>query len=346
MLNYSQIKLKDIAQATGYSVNTISRALRDMPDIAEETKKIITERAIKMGYVPNKTAASLRTRKSMTFGVVISGTCYPLQSNLLTELTFAASAAGYSLLFFQSHDDDALGEITAACEHGVDGMIFFASYAKVPQAAKKLVSLSLPFVLLGEKDFSEPCDTVTIDNERATFRLTQYLQQKGHRNIVYVTANGPQVHVQRRMQGFLRAMEAAGCPNPMQQVYVANNPLQHRSWMLNCTQRYPDATAFIAQNDMLALLLIDYLNRHGKHVPEDISVAGFDNILSCLYPVQLLTSVEVDLKRSAKEAIDILLRKNRGEIPLSQECHVNVESILVEGESVAALQPEGWSSAV
>lgn len=346
MLNYSQIKLKDIAQATGYSVNTISRALRDMPDIAEETKKIITERAKKMGYVPNKTAASLRTRKSMTIGVVVSGTYYPLQSNLMTELTFAASAAGYSLLFFQARADDTLSEIDAACEHGVDGMIFFASYPNIPQAAKKLVSLSLPFVLLGEKDFSEPCDTVTIDNENATFRLTQYLQQRGHRNIVYISANSPQPHVQLRMRGFLRAMEAAGCPKSMQQVYIAQDPLQNHSWMRECVQRYPNATAFVTLNDMLALLLMNYLIRHGKRVPEDVSVAGFDNILSCLHPTQLLASVEINIKRSSTEAIDILLKKIRGEIPLSQECHVLVEAFLVEGDSAAEMRPQGWSSAV
>lgn len=346
MLNYSQIKLKDIAKATGYSVNTISRALRDMPDIAEETKKLISEKAKKMGYVPNKTAASLRTRRSMTIGVVIPSKTYPLHSNLLTELTFAASATGYSLLFFQSRDDGTLSEIDAACEHGVDGMIFFAYYNSLPQAAKRLISLSLPFVLLGEKDFSEPCDTVTIDNENATFRLIQHLQQKGHRNIVYISADEPVLHVQRRMRGFLRAMEAAGCPKSMRQVFTVTNPMEDRSWLPACLQRYPDATAFVALNDMLALLLMDYLIRQGKRVPEDVSVAGFDNILSCLYPVQLLTSVEVNLKRTAQESIDILLKKIRGEIPLSQECHVSVDSILVEGESVADLRAKSWNPAV
>lgn len=339
MLNYSQIKLKDIAQATGYSVNTISRALRDMPDIAEETKKIISEKAKKMGYVPNKSAASLRTRKSMTIGVVFPSSNYPLFPYLLTELTFAASASGYSLLFFQVQEEaQPSSEITAACEHGLDGMIIISSYTWLEKAAETLTALSIPFVFLDEPPESVSCDTVSIDNEASTYQLTNYLLSKGHRDIVYVAGADDSIfHFQRRLLGFRRAMEEAGIPESQQHVVSPRSPLQDHVWLDVCTELYPGASAYIAYNDMIAMLLMVHFLRQGKRIPEDISIAGFDNILSSLWPFKLLTTVSIDLRSIAIDAIGILVKKIKGDIPLSEIFHRLTNATIVEGGTVRTI---------
>lgn len=145
-----KITLADIAKKTGYSVNTVSHALRDMKDISKEVKNYINDTARKMGYIPNISAGYLRSGKTMSIAVIIKDMADVTTANIIKSIEYTLSKKGYSM-FVMNTDGDEKEErsaITRALSQNVDGIIISPAL-RTGSSIKFLKESSTPFLLMG-----------------------------------------------------------------------------------------------------------------------------------------------------------------------------------------------------
>lgn len=213
-----KVRLSDIAARLDLSTVSISKALRDHPDIAEETKKLIKETAKEMGYMPNRLARSLSSQKSKTLGVVVPKIAHSFFSTALGGIYECTSEHGYEILLTVSQENAQLErqQIETLLSMQVDGILVSTSqedsdrdvYERVREMNVPLVFFDRPVEGLG---FS----TVTVDDEGGARTAVEYVIEQGHRTIVHLAGYAHVSIGQKRRAGYEQALEAHGiAPQP------------------------------------------------------------------------------------------------------------------------------------
>ena len=336
------VTLKDIAQATGFSANTVSRALADKPDISQETKEIIRARASEMGYIANALASFLRSGVSRNIAIIVGDISNPHFSVMVKEMQTMLQRKGYNSIIFNTEEKAALERqaITTSLSQNVDGIILCP--APGGEANRQLLfSHKKPVVLIGrhymDSTEGEGMDAsyVVCDDVHGGYAATRYLLERGHRRILFL--NGPRgiSSSVQRLEGYQKAMKEAGEDCCRELVHsVPDTPEVAIRKMKDILANTTDYTAVLVFSDILAWQTVCILDRMGKSVPRDCSVVGFDNI-KYPYPVHL-TSVSSSKTTMAKRCVEILLHELEGN-PEKQK--VVLETDVVEGMSVAG--PDG-----
>src|SRR3954470_6649810 len=179
------VRLKDIAARAGVSVMTVSKVLRDAPDISPATKVRIKMLAQEMGYVPDSLAQGLRTRTTRTIGLVISAVTNPLFARAILAIEEQAHALGYELILAHSLNEPAREEtvIRRLLSRRVDGLIISPVYRFAPTAPiyNDLIEAKTPVVILGHRaQFCGALPNVETDDIAGSYAATQHLLDLGH----------------------------------------------------------------------------------------------------------------------------------------------------------------------
>ena len=317
------VTLRDIAQRTGFSVNTVSHALKGKGDISPATRKRICQTAQQMGYIGNASASFLRSGVSKTVAILVGDISNPHFSIMVKELEAALQQQGY-VAFVLNTGEDARQEreaIVAALQKNVDGVILCPAPSGEDNV-RFLQQKRVPFVLAGRYFEDAPCDYVACDDEQGGYLAMRHLLALGHRRILFV--NGPQgiSSAREREAGCRRALaESAvlGAQFAVKTVPVTLGDGQELAKALGLDGGIADYTAVIAFSDMLAWEVIYLLGQRGVQVPQQVSVLGFDNIQSrFLFPVPL-TTVSSSKYTLAQMAAGRLLDLLQGRAPGSGE---------------------------
>lgn len=314
-----RVTLSEIAKATGYTINTVSRALRDRSDIAPATRKRIQEVAQRMGYVPNMAAASLRLGKSNTIACILRYVVNPYFGLMFEYLSEAAAACGWNVIAMSANEDEQkeLEAIQSAYARGVDGVILVPSQQS-DRARELLEQCGLPYVLLARHFPGHEADCVLCDEELAGYLAATHLIKAGHRKIAYVCDGGCVRNIVDRRDGFLRAVRAAGLDEDG--VHVI--PSRHSDGQSDAVDqartiarliRGEGLTGVVVFCDMQARHIIAELRRYRVRVPEDVSFVGFDNIDGASPSPLPLCSVGSDYRAMCETAIDLLRRRTEGD---------------------------------
>jgi LacI family transcriptional regulator len=286
-------RLRDIAQRAGVTVMTVSKALRDKPDVSPATKTRIKLLAQQMGYLPDSTARGLRTRKTRLFGLVISSMTNPIYSRVVLAIEEGAYTLGYDVLLAHTHN---IPEREEACIHrllsrGVDGLFIAPVYRLAAEARiyQELLARRVPTVLLGHPaPFCSQFLSLEADDLLASHAVTQHLLKLGHRRIAFLAGPLATPWTQERLEGYRRALREAGIELDDKLVFQAGRVIEAAAQMI---AEATDATAVQAINDVVAVGCAETLLNHGRRIPQDISVAGFGNILmGAHFRVPLTTS--------------------------------------------------------
>lgn len=302
-------RLKDIADATGFSVNTVSHALRNEPDISEATKAIIRKVAEELDYIPNFQARGVRAGKSSIISVILPDIINPHFSIVFRGIEQYFCALGITPLFMNTAEnaEDELQAVKISIGQNVDGVIICPTQAST-DSIRLLEKSHIPYVLIGrhfEGDFDS--DYVVCDDAGGAYLATRHLLEHGHKNIACVRVN-PRISSDReRFSGYLRALEEFGIP--FSENNILNLPLaktQYQSEIHGFLSRNHSCTAILSFNDMLAYGIIREARQNGLRVPEDISVIGFDNICADYTFPTMLSSVSVSKKTMAFVASETL----------------------------------------
>lgn len=332
------VTLKDIAQATGFSANTVSRALADKPDISEETKAVIREKASEMGYIANALASFLRSGVSRNIAIIVGDIANPHFSIMVKEMQTMLQRKGYNSIIFNSEEKAAMERqaIVTSLSQNVDGIIL----CPVPGGEENIHFLQKhgkPFVMLGRHFGEQEASFVVCDDVHGGYAATKYLLEHGHRNILFL--NGPKgiSSAVERLQGYRQALEEEGIP--YQSEFVQSIPVsvvsdRQKEKMRSILTERIDCTAVLVFSDILAWQTICILEEQGRQVPENCSVIGFDNI-HYPYPIHL-TSVSSSKTTMAKRSVEILLEKLEGKADAGA-VGVVLETEVIEGQSVITI---------
>ena len=332
--------IKDVARLSGCGVSTVSRVLNDHPDVSKETRQKVLAVVEKYSFQPNNNAKHLKQQAESSIAILVKGTMNMLFADLVEKLQAMLLDAGQDAAVYYL-DEDA-NEVAYALqlyrERRPRGIVFLGGDLELFKAG--FAPITVPCVLLTnsaqELGFAN-LSSFTTDDGAAAEQVIQFLAGQGHRHIGLLGGNWSCTQIgYRRLTGCLDACRRLGIPFDVDQqcepcrysmpdAYAATQRL---------LKRRPDLTAIFAISDVMALGAIRALRDMGKRVPEDISVVGYDGVVSGQYSVPRLTTVRQDSQLLAERGVETLLRN----IVLgSRPVHQLVPFQLIRGESVAQL---------
>lgn len=309
--NYSRrITLRDIAEATGFSVNTVSHALKDKPDISVETRQLIKQKAKEMGYIVDSIAGSMRSGITRTIAVILGDVFNPHFGNWVRDIERTAFTHGYSTLIINTDEDEhvELDAITTAISKRVDGIIICPTQKNEENLAL-MRKAGIPHVLIGRTCSSLDCDFVVNDDVQGGYIATHYLLDNGYRNILFL--NGPN-HISSsrdRLEGYLAAHKDAGLsadPALIHEVGIRTG--ECGGVLRKVISQGAGFTAVLAFSDIVALETLSELRSLGEEFAT-IPVAGFDNIQAGLILPVPLVSVGTADGSAAVWAVDMLIER-------------------------------------
>ena len=209
------VRLKDIARHAGVSVMTVSKALRDQPDVSAATKLRIKSLAQQMGYVPDSSAQGLRTRTTKLFGLVIPSSTNPIFTRVVYAIEERAHELGYGILLAHTHNMPDREEvcIRRLLSRRVDGLFISPVYRFEAEARvyQEVLARQIPTVLIGPPaPFCKSFPSVEIDESLASFTATQHLLKLGHKRIAYLTGPHTALWAHERFEGYRRALARSG----------------------------------------------------------------------------------------------------------------------------------------
>ncbi|UWF76949.1 MULTISPECIES: LacI family DNA-binding transcriptional regulator [Microbacterium] len=306
--------IRDVARLAGVSHQTVSRVLNDHPSIRPETKARVLDAISVLDYRPNLAARALVTSRSNTLGILSAtiGEFGPTSS--IAAIEEAARAEGYSVstLNLPTTTPEAIGAAVRqlAREH-VDGIVVLAPQVRVFHVLRGMDS-SVPFVTLQTASGSDGVG-LSADQVAGARIVTEHLIGLGHTEILHLAGPQDWIEAESRMRGYLDALRDADLPTfpPIRGDWTAD----FGYFAAGELARRPDFTAVFAANDLMAIGLMHGFRDAGIRVPEQVSVAGFDDIPVAAHVAPTLTTVHQDFPELGRRAVRILLACIRGEEP-------------------------------
>ena len=307
--------IKDVARVAGVSVATVSRALNGAENVLPHTRQRIVEVARELRYSPSGAARSLITRRTDTIGALLPDLHGEFFSELIRGIDQAARARGLHLLLSSSHDDANEAAAALRAMNGrVDGLIVMSPHADDDFLSQNLPP-ALPAVLLNS-GVSKPTQRVfAVDNFGGARAMTEHLVRSGRRRIAFL--GGPQANFEarERERGYRAGLVGLGEgaePRLLEGDFSEAGGQRAAAALLALPPgQRPDAV--FAANDIMAIGLLGTLLAAGVRIPEDMALAGFDDIPIARYVSPALTTMHVPIAALGSQALDALadtLEKN------------------------------------
>lgn len=304
--------INDIAKALGVSASTVSRALKDHPDISEATRNRIKAFAQKVNYRPNALALSLKKSVSNTIGIVIPEIVHHFFSSIISGIEDIAYSKGYRVMICQSNEDFRREEmnVQALLDHRVDGLLVCISKSTTDFKHFKTVFKSqVPMVFLDRVCKEIETDRVITDDFNGARLITSHLIETGRNRIMHL-GTLPQLLIgQDRQQGYLQALKDNNIVPDPNLIIKCDTPEDVERNSNEILALAPNIDAVFAVNDFTAVAAMNLLKKHGYEIPGNIAIAGFgdDPIASIVEPP--LTTVQQQGYQMGQEAMHLLLER-------------------------------------
>jgi LacI family transcriptional regulator len=314
------VKLKDIALRAGVSLMTVSKALRDAPDISAATKVRIGLLAKQLGYVPDTVASGLRTRRSRLFGLAVSSMTNPVFSRVVLAIEEHAHQLGYEILLAHTLNQPEREEMCLRrfLARRVDGLFISPVYRMAGEVPiyREIQAQDIPTVILGHTvPFCSQFVNVEADDLLGGYAAAAHLLKLGHKRIAFIAGPPAAPWTAERFEGYRRALRESGLDVDDRLVFQAGRTIEDGAKAaMQMINESCDATAIQAVNDMVAVGCADALIKQGVRIPEDMSIVGFGNTLLSEYfrvPLTTIRQPKFRLGASAVEAMQALLKGDR-----------------------------------
>lgn len=334
------VTLKDLARRTGYSINTVSRALRGKDDIAEETIEKIKQAAQEMGYINNTIASSLRLGYTNTIAVILGDISNPHFAIMTKEIENHARGLGYSSFLLNTNENAQVERdaIKTAINKNVDGIIICPTQEDDGNL-QFLMDSKIPFIQIGRYHEKLDASYVVCDDVLGGYQATRCLIENGHKRILLLNGPGYISSARERHLGYVQALREAGIEEDralVREISVSEgNSMEVLEQVL---KEGVEFTAVFAFSDSVAWEAWTCLDRRGLRIPEDISLVGFDHIQSRMAIPHNLTTISSYKGKMSITAVECLSCKiNRDyekEGHCTEICHHVIATNLVKGETV------------
>lgn len=330
------ITIKDLAEKLNISVSTVSRALKDNPEISQQTRKTVQALAKELGYKPNPIAVALKTHKSNTIGVVVPQIVSTFFANVVKKIEEVADKYGYNVLVSSSNEsfEKEKKNIDIFLANRTDGIILSLSRATTSyEHIRHIQEYGVPLVLFDRTTKELEVSKVVADDADAAYKVVQHLIQGGARKIALIT--GPE-HLsigKNRMKGYLKAMTLNKLEINTDYIVRCNDfsvkaAKEATSQLLNL-KNIPDAIFGI--NDDMAIGAIEAIKEKGLSIPQDIAVFGFSNTKRSRYMNPSVSTINQFPEKIGETAAELLFEQilNAKHAQIREEV-VNCELIIRE----------------
>jgi DNA-binding LacI/PurR family transcriptional regulator len=321
--------MNDVARLSGVSQQTVSRVANGATNVSEATRSRVLEAMHQLGYYPNLAARTLVTSRSHNIGVIGIESALYGPASILLSTERAADAAGYriSVAHLRSLSKAAIEE---ACrrfaDQSTEGILLIEP---VHAASKFFLSLGMPVVALGRSTHGIP--SVTHHNVSDARQVVQHLLSLGHHTVFHIAGPENWTAANDRVKGWRTALEDAGRPVPQ---YSRGDWMPRSGYELGLALAdNRDVTAIFVANDQMAVGVLHALAAAGRVVPDDVSVAGFDDIPEAEFLAPALTTIRLDFELAASTGLSMLIDIIEGRQPAA--LHRKIEGVLIARSSTA-----------
>ncbi len=298
--------MMDVARLAGVSHQTVSRVLNEHPNVSEQTRLKVRAAIAELGYRPDRAARALVTGTSQVIGVVAQNSSLYGPASMLTAFEEAAQATGFAVNVgsVRNLDERSIAEaVERHLDQRVAGLVVIAPVASAAPALAKLPD-DVPLVTI-DGDPEQSSTLVTVDQVAGARAATEHLLRHGHRSVWHISGPADWFDAAGRVQGWEAALREAGreVPPLLTGDWSAASGYRHGQLLA----RLPEATAVFAANDHIALGLLRALNEHGRRVPADVSIVGFDDVPEAAFYTPPLTTIRPDFDAAATASLELLL---------------------------------------
>ncbi|MFE9452333.1 LacI family DNA-binding transcriptional regulator [Streptomyces sp. NPDC006739] len=330
--------VRDVAARAGVSASTVSRVLGGTYPVATATRAKVLKAMRELDYVVNAHARALGGATNKTVAFVVDDVTGPFYAHIARGVEEQASAEGRLCMLCTTHGDPQriLAVVETMREQRADAVIVVggawedrAYQDRMTHFAHALDRAGSRLVLVGRPPLGPgvPATVVDYDNEGGAFALTSHLLSAGHRRIAYLGRVAGLSTSAQRIRGFTRAHELLGLtPDPALIVDAAFSRANGYRATRELLDSRPGVTAVFAATDMIATGVLQALREAGRRVPEDIAVAGYDDIPVARDVYPALTTVHVPQEELGRAAVRLAL--HRAELPDSQHLVLGTHVVL------------------
>ncbi len=336
------VTIKDIAKMCGVGVSTVSRAINDKPGINAETKNKILKVIEESNYVPNNSARNLKRSENEIIAVLVQGINNSFFNPIISEFEKFIKKKKYTFILQQidEYQDGVSVALELEKEKRLKGIVFLGGMFH--NSKRKLDKLSVPFVLctvsVPGKNLGRDIPSVSVDDEKESFKIVDYLCSIGHKNIAIFSSpevdEGISYH---RMQGYKMALKKNGIAYLDSNVYNlldGNERYSEKSGYLTAKKMLEsgsECTAIFAVNDSVAIGACRAIYEAGLKVPDDYSVAGYDGLDMSRYYIPSITTIRQPVEDMADATLNILFKMIDGDESIKQ--NIIFPGKLIVGES-------------
>lgn len=312
----------DVARLAGVSRTTVSYVLNNDPTISipDETRQRIWDAIAELGYMPNRTAQSLRTQKTYTIAGIIEDITNPFHPAFERGVQDVAEQHGYDLIMYNTDGkaDKERKILTSLQQQGrVDGIVGSFYYAGIDDFVP-LLTRGIPVARLNgwdaDRDCDYPLDTLVLNNVAAVQTAVGHLIERGHRRIAMLSGFGPPRDM--RLRGYRLALETHGIAFDETLIIPGDSFTVEagKSGMLQVLALTPRPTAVFAASDLLAMGAMITIREAGLRIPDDIAIVGFDNIFAAELTTPPLTTIAQFQERLGQRAAEMLFERLSGQV--------------------------------
>lgn len=312
MTKSSPLTIKDIARNLGVSISTVSRALKDHPDISKDTKHLIQAYAKQVHYRPNALALSLRRQKTYTIGLIIPTIVHHFFSSVISGMEDLAYKEGYNLIICQSNENQVREAINlqTLIDNRVDGILVSLSKTTLTyDHFQNTLDDGVPIVFFDRICETIETDKVVTDDFEGGRLATTHLINRGCKNIIHLAAPQHLLIGKNRRDGFCETLKSHGIEVREDRIIKCDTSEEVQTLSKHILKLAPEIDGIFAVNDSTAIAAIQILQKNGYKIPGDIAVVGYGDGPNATIIQPALTTVIQKGYEMGRESVRLLLQR-------------------------------------
>ncbi|ADU39400.1 LacI family transcriptional regulator [Variovorax boronicumulans] len=307
--------IKDVALRAGVSVTTVSHVVNDTRHVSAKGRERVELAIRELGYVPNAMARSLKSNTTSTLGMLIPNSSNPYFAEIVRIVEDRCFGAGYTLVLCNTDDEPRRQSVylQVLAERRIDGLIV-VSTGDDDSLVTQLQGLRIPTVLVDREIADPSCDLVETAHMQGGLLAVRHLLSLGHKRIACLGGPEGLTPSEQRIEGWRMALAEAGTtPNADALLWRGAFTSQSGYEAMHAILRteHPPSAVFVC-NDLMAIGALRAAHESGVHVPDELSIVGFDDIELSAYTSPPLTTVAQPKERIGALAVDMLLERVSG----------------------------------
>lgn len=331
--------IHDVAKRAGVAPITVSRVINDSGYISRETRERVEAAIVKLGYVPNTLARSLRVKRTNTLALVVTDITNPFFTQVARGVEDVASDAGYTVVFCNTDEseEEEIKYSKVLIQKRVDGFLLVPAQGS-SRSVRLIQDQGIPVVVIDRRLSNIEADMVRCESEDGAYRLVRLLQDLGHQRIAVISGPADTSTAEDRVAGYRRAMAEAGLSSQEMALYGAFTHDSGYRLAQQILAADPRPTALLAANNFIAIGTLKALRDAHLSVPDDMSIVAFDDLPEIMVVEPLLTVAAQPAYEMGRLAAEMLLKRLNGDMPQGwQEIVLPTEIIM--RQSIATVKP-------